>query len=87
MLMNFLQKRRTSTSLRCLIVCLSALVTMATVIGVFAALSYKGTSYQVHGSEHITMDHIFNGTFSAHSSFVRWVPEGESRNNMSLDKL
>lgn len=50
---------------------------MATVIGVFAALSYKGTPYQIHGSEHITLDHIFNGTFNAHSGFVRWVPEGE----------
>jgi dipeptidyl aminopeptidase B len=50
---------------------------MAAVIGVFAALSYKGTSFQIHGTQHITMDHIFNGTFSSYSGFVRWVPEGE----------
>jgi dipeptidyl aminopeptidase B len=49
---------------------------MAALIGIFAAFSYKGTSYQVHGSEHLTMDHIFNGTFAPMSNSVRWIPEG-----------
>ncbi|PSS03331.1 hypothetical protein PHLCEN_2v4005 [Hermanssonia centrifuga] len=69
------QKKQRPSSVRWLIVCLTALVSTAAVIGVFAALSYRGTSFQIHGSEHITMDHIFNGTFSAHSNYVRWIPE------------
>ena len=42
----------------------------------FAAFSYTGTSYRVRGTKHITMDHIFNGTFGAQSQTLRWVPEG-----------
>ena len=41
-----------------------------------AAFSYTGTSYRVRGTKHITMDHIFNGTFGAQSQTLRWVPEG-----------
>ncbi|CAL1714024.1 unnamed protein product [Somion occarium] len=67
-------KKRPS-SLRCLVLSLVSLVALATIIGIFAAFSYTGTSYQIRGTEHITMDHIFNGTFSAHSQSVRWVPE------------
>ncbi|KAJ3558705.1 hypothetical protein NM688_g763 [Phlebia brevispora] len=70
------QKRfRRPSSLRCLVICLAALVAIATVIGIFAALSYRGTSFQIHGTQHITMEHIFNGTFSARSGSVRWIPE------------
>ncbi|KAI0091440.1 dipeptidyl aminopeptidase [Irpex rosettiformis] len=69
------KNHRRPSSLRCLIFSLLALVTMAAVIGIFAAFSYRGTSYQVHGSEHLTMDHVFNGTFSANSNSVRWVAE------------
>ncbi|KAI0685597.1 dipeptidyl aminopeptidase [Cytidiella melzeri] len=69
------KNHRRPSSLRCLILSLAALVTMAAVIGIFAALSYRGTSYQVHGSQHLTMDHIFNGTFVPKANSVRWVPE------------
>ncbi|EKM50720.1 uncharacterized protein PHACADRAFT_130177 [Phanerochaete carnosa HHB-10118-sp] len=69
------KKHHRPSSLRWLVICLSTLVTIATVIGVFAALSYRGTSFQIHGTQHITMEHIFNGTFSAQTGSVRWVPE------------
>lgn len=67
--------QRTS-SLRCLVFCLVALVTIAAVIGLFAAFSYTGTSYRIRGTKHISIDHVFNGTFSAYTRSVRWVPEG-----------
>ena len=53
------------------------LVAIAALIGIFAALSYKGTPFQVHGSQKITMEHIFNGTFSAQTGDVRWIAEGK----------
>ncbi|KAK7685763.1 hypothetical protein QCA50_011109 [Cerrena zonata] len=67
-------KKRPS-SLRCLVISLGSLVATAAIIGMFAAFSYTGTSYRVRGTKHITMDHIFNGTFRAQSQTVRWVPE------------
>ena len=48
----------------------------AALIGVFAAFSYSGTSFQVRGTQHITLDHVFNGTFGVDKHGVRWVPEG-----------
>ncbi|KAI0339697.1 dipeptidyl aminopeptidase [Trametopsis cervina] len=69
------KNHRRPSSLRCLVFSLVALVTMATVIGIFAAISYRGNSFQVHGTQRLTMDHIFNGTFSPDSNDVRWVPE------------
>ncbi|KAI0758596.1 Alpha/Beta hydrolase protein [Irpex lacteus] len=69
------KNHRRPSSLRCLVFSLLALVTTAVLIGIFAAFSYRGTSYQVHGSQHLTMDHVFNGTFSPVSGSVRWVPE------------
>ncbi|PCH36456.1 dipeptidyl aminopeptidase [Wolfiporia cocos MD-104 SS10] len=67
--------RKRPTSLRFLIVALVALVSMAGVIGILAARSYTGTPYRVHGTKHITMDHVFNGTFYARRESVMWVPE------------
>ncbi|KAH8093229.1 dipeptidyl aminopeptidase [Cristinia sonorae] len=67
------QKR--NSSLRCLVLCLVALVSTAAVIGLFAAFSYTGTSYRIRGSKHVTIDHVFNGTFAAQRKGIRWVPE------------
>lgn len=67
---------QTPSSLQCLIICLVSLVVTAGLIGVFAAFSYTGTSYQIRGTQHVTMEHIFNGTFAAEKRGVRWVPEG-----------
>ncbi|GJE93852.1 dipeptidyl aminopeptidase [Phanerochaete sordida] len=69
------KKHPRPASLRWLVICLTALVATAALIGVFAAFSYHGTSFQIHGTQHITMEHIFNGTFTAQTGFVRWVPE------------
>jgi len=63
------------TSLRFLIISLVSLVSLAAVIGIFAARAYTGTPFRIHGTRHITLDHIFNGTFSANSQSVLWVPE------------
>jgi len=67
------QKR--SSSVRCLVICLMALVTVAAIIGLFAAFSYTGTSYRIRGTRHITIDHVFNGTFGFSKRTLRWVPE------------
>lgn len=61
--------------LRYLVIGLAGLVGMAIIIGVVAAFSYTGTSYRIRGTKHITMDHLFNGTFGSSSQSVRWVPE------------
>ncbi|TCD69053.1 hypothetical protein EIP91_008951 [Steccherinum ochraceum] len=67
------QKR--NSSLRCLIFCLVGLTSTAAIIGLFAALSFTGTAFRIVGTKHITIDHVFNGTFSSHSKSIRWVPE------------
>ena len=64
------------SSVRWLLISLVGLVSFAAVIGVFAGLSYKETKHIVRGNEQITMDHIFNGTFSAERASLNWVPEG-----------
>lgn len=46
-------------------------------IGLFAAKSYTHAGYYHQpGTKHITMDHLFNGTFSAQTRSLHWVPEG-----------
>ena len=72
---NFVSMR--PASLRILIISLATLVGAAVLIGIYAAFSYTGTPYRVQGVKHITMDHVFNGTFAAQSKSVLWVPEGE----------
>ncbi|EIN06216.1 dipeptidyl aminopeptidase [Punctularia strigosozonata HHB-11173 SS5] len=67
--------RKRNASLKCLIVCLVILVFLAAGIGGLAAMSYTGTVYRVPGTQHITMDHIFNGTFGVDRQSLRWVPE------------
>ncbi|KZT20995.1 hypothetical protein NEOLEDRAFT_1074339 [Neolentinus lepideus HHB14362 ss-1] len=67
-------KKRPS-SLRWLVICLVSLVLLAAFIGAFAARSYSGSSHHVPGAQHITMDHIFNGTFRVDRRGLRWVPE------------
>ncbi|CCM01272.1 uncharacterized protein FIBRA_03321 [Fibroporia radiculosa] len=62
-------------SVRVLVTSLVALVTLAAIIGIFAAHSYTGTPFRIHGTKHITMDHVFNGTFSAKKGGILWVPE------------
>ncbi|VDC05083.1 unnamed protein product [Peniophora sp. CBMAI 1063] len=69
------QEQARWASVRKLIITLAALVAVAATIGLFAALSYHGPVRTPHGSAHITMDHVFNGTFSAERQGLAWVPE------------
>ena len=52
------------------------LVVFAGLIGILAAHTYSGTLYHGKGRRHIELDHIFNGTFFAHSKSLAWVSEG-----------
>ncbi|KAH8989460.1 dipeptidyl aminopeptidase [Lactarius akahatsu] len=63
------------TSVRGLLLTLAALVTLSGVVGLFAAFTYKDTRRIIPGNEHITMDHIFNRTFTADRTSLSWVPE------------
>ncbi|CDO69708.1 hypothetical protein BN946_scf184851.g96 [Trametes cinnabarina] len=67
--------KRRPASVRYLVIALVSLVSIAVFIGFFAARNYTGTAFRVQGVQHITMDHIFNGTFSARSQSINWVPE------------
>ncbi|OCH89774.1 dipeptidyl aminopeptidase [Obba rivulosa] len=62
-------------SVRILVVGLIALVGTAAIIGFLAAQSYSGTAFRIRGTQRITMDHAFNGTFYAQRQGVLWVPE------------
>ncbi|EMD39367.1 hypothetical protein CERSUDRAFT_113004 [Gelatoporia subvermispora B] len=62
-------------SVRILVIGLIALVGTAAVIGFLAAQSYAGTAFRIRGTQRITMDHVFNGTFYAQRQGVLWVPE------------
>ncbi|KAF8323522.1 dipeptidyl aminopeptidase [Cantharellus anzutake] len=63
------------TALRTLLLALSGLVLLATVIGIFAAQSYNGTYFKTRGKRPLSMDHVFNGTFSYDRKYLDWVPE------------
>lgn len=45
-----------------------------------AASGYSVPSFSSKGgTKHITMDHVFNGTFNAYSKQIDWVKEGRYR--------
>jgi dipeptidyl aminopeptidase B len=57
---------------------LAGLVGFAALIGIIAAATYTDSStYQRAGFQKITMDHMFNETFTAMHKTILWVPEGE----------
>ncbi|KAI0249668.1 dipeptidyl aminopeptidase [Lactifluus subvellereus] len=62
-------------TVRGLLLALAALMTLSGVIGLFAAFSYKEINRALPGSEHITMDHIFNNTFAVDRTTLSWVSE------------
>ncbi|KAK2467357.1 hypothetical protein APHAL10511_000592 [Amanita phalloides] len=66
------EKRRPS-SLQALVISLLALVSVALVIGLIAASTYSGVAVRPYGSQSLTMDHIFNGTFTPELYRVQWV--------------
>ncbi|EJU03880.1 dipeptidyl aminopeptidase [Dacryopinax primogenitus] len=71
---NPVQPDRPRSPLRWLVICLCALLLTSVLIGAFAAYSYR-VGPVLLGRRPITMDHVFNGTFSSWSHAVRWVPE------------
>ncbi|KAJ7132184.1 dipeptidyl aminopeptidase [Mycena epipterygia] len=66
---------RRPTSLRLLVISLVSLVALSGIIGIIAAHSYVGTTYHAPGVRKITMDHVYNGTFSVDARGLAWVPE------------
>jgi uncharacterized membrane protein SpoIIM required for sporulation len=57
---------------------LVGILVFAAVIGALSAFTYAGPSYSVvQGNKHMTMDHIFNGTFSPVTKRIDWVKEGK----------
>ncbi|KAJ3513436.1 hypothetical protein NMY22_g15040 [Coprinellus aureogranulatus] len=64
----------TSTPLRLLLLGIAVLVGLACLIGVLAAMAYSVPELHPKGLK-ITMDHIFNGTFSPERLSLHWVPE------------
>ncbi|KAG2012084.1 dipeptidyl-peptidase and tripeptidyl-peptidase, variant 5 [Coprinopsis cinerea AmutBmut pab1-1] len=78
-------KQGTSASLRWLIIGLVGLVGLAVGIGFIAAVTYTDAPL-VQGLRKLTMDHIFNGTFSARTTQLNWVPEaGDGVFSVSTD--
>jgi hypothetical protein len=57
------------------VISLAALVCLAGLIGIIAASAYSGAVAR-HGSQKITMNHVFNGTFYAESHELQWAPQG-----------
>ena len=51
---------------------------LAALIGILAGIEYTGPVVVRSGNKHITMDHIFNGTFRVDSLAINWVKEGKS---------
>ncbi|KIJ55116.1 hypothetical protein M422DRAFT_41183 [Sphaerobolus stellatus SS14] len=67
---------------RYLALSLAALVTLALGIGLFTAFSYPkhpsaSGSLLAKSRLHITLDHIYNGTFNVERKWVNWVKEGK----------
>lgn len=55
---------------------LVSIIAFAAVIGALAATGYSAPSYgSKGGTKHITMDHVFNGTFSAKRQGLEWVKQ------------
>lgn len=62
---------------RTILAILIAIVTVAGAIGFLAATGYSAPSYYAKsGTKHMTMDHVFNGTFGVRSRDLNWVKEG-----------
>ncbi|WVO24964.1 uncharacterized protein IAS62_006346 [Cryptococcus decagattii] len=67
---------------------LVAIITFAGFIGVLAASGYSVPSFPSNGSgtRHISMDHIFNGTFNAYSKQIDWVKQAQDGTFSHIDK-
>ncbi|KAF9233855.1 dipeptidyl aminopeptidase [Melanogaster broomeanus] len=64
------------TALRCLVWSLASLVLLSACVGLFAATNlYTGKPFHALRARKISLDHVFNGTFTAKSQSLNWVPE------------
>jgi hypothetical protein len=70
---NFIYPQR-PWAVRCLVITLGVIVAFAAVVGIAAGFMYKPS--RAIGTRRITMDHIFNGTFTPDQHSLHWVPEG-----------
>lgn len=70
--------RPRKSSSRKILAALLLIVGGAAAIGFLAAVGYRTPTVQ-RGTKHITLDHIFNGTFSPKSQYLSWVKEGAAR--------
>lgn len=76
-----MNKRARTRQPKLFIAVLLCILLAATAIGILAGSGFQApsTTYsRKGGSKHLTMDHIFNGTFSPHIESIAWVKEGES---------
>ncbi|WWC64025.1 uncharacterized protein I303_106631 [Kwoniella dejecticola CBS 10117] len=70
------QRLRTRQKSRKILASLIAILAFAAVIGGLAASGYSAPTFGLKsGNQRITMDHVFNGTFSAWSKDLDWVKE------------
>lgn len=69
--------RPRKSSSRRILAALVLIVGGAAAIGVLAAIGYQTPTVK-RGSQHITLDHIYNGTFTPKSQRLSWVSEGGS---------
>ncbi|KAF8513011.1 dipeptidyl aminopeptidase [Hysterangium stoloniferum] len=79
-----------SSPIRYLLICLATILGLGVAIALFSASSFSGKT-KTRGLRHITMDHIFNGTFRTDKKSLNWVPEAGdgvfSINEFGLIKL
>ena len=64
------------SSVRLMGILLFIIILGASFIGYSAARSYKTDVIYRTGTQKLSMEHIFNGTFSVDRKSVNWVPEG-----------
>ncbi|KAE8542158.1 hypothetical protein D1P53_001641 [Cryptococcus gattii VGV] len=80
-------RTRPRTKSRKILAVLVAIITFAGIIGVLAASGYSVPSFSSKGgTKHITMDHVFNGTFNAYSKQIDWVKQAEDGTFSHIDK-
>ncbi|KAL7423958.1 Dipeptidyl peptidase 4 [Cryptotrichosporon argae] len=81
---NRLRPRRKS---RGIFVVLVGVIGFAAAIGLLAAGGYSVPSFVAKsGNRHMTLDHVFNGTFNARSQSIDWVREAEDGTYSRIDE-
>ncbi|KAG5652732.1 hypothetical protein H0H81_003931 [Sphagnurus paluster] len=76
--------KKRPTSLRFFAILLAVLLLFSATVGIIAARNYQEVESYRPGTRKLTIDHMFNGTFSQERTSVNWVPEG-IRNTVAGD--